>query len=182
MLIKPLPARVLDGRRERAAEHRGPVGRRRVEVRARAPPELGQLPERHPREVVVLRAALESQAEELATANARLKEQHAADVAVHVSPATSSRRRRVPLCLTCIRTCRDCICEGDRPTKSIKVIMLAQEESRRLGHNFVGTEQILLGLIGEGTGIGPKVLKSMGVNLKLFRSFTWFFDNKLHQG
>jgi ATP-dependent Clp protease ATP-binding subunit ClpC len=50
--------------------------------------------------------------------------------------------------------------------KAIKVIMLAQEEARRLGHNFVGTEQILLGLIGEGTGIGPKVLKSMGVNLK----------------
>ena len=34
--------------------------------------------------------------------------------------------------------------------KAIKVIMLAQEEARRLGHNFVGTEQILLGLIGEG--------------------------------
>jgi len=50
--------------------------------------------------------------------------------------------------------------------KAIKVIMLAQEEARRLGHNFVGTVQILLGLIGEGTGIGPKVLKSMGVNLK----------------
>ena len=50
--------------------------------------------------------------------------------------------------------------------KAIKVIMLAQEEARRLGHNFVGTEQILLGLIGEGTGIGPKVLKLMGVNLK----------------
>jgi ATP-dependent Clp protease ATP-binding subunit ClpC len=50
--------------------------------------------------------------------------------------------------------------------KAIKVIMLAQEEARRLGHNFVGTEQILLGLIGEGTGAGSKVLKSMGVNLK----------------
>jgi ATP-dependent Clp protease ATP-binding subunit ClpC len=50
--------------------------------------------------------------------------------------------------------------------KAIKVIMLAQEEARRLGHNFVGTEQILLGLIGEGTGIAAKVLKSMGVNLK----------------
>jgi ATP-dependent Clp protease ATP-binding subunit ClpC len=46
------------------------------------------------------------------------------------------------------------------------VIMLAQEEARRLGHNFVGTEQILLGLIGEGTGVAAKVLKSMGVNLK----------------
>nr|ADJ57429.1 clp protease ATP binding subunit [uncultured prymnesiophyte C19847] len=50
--------------------------------------------------------------------------------------------------------------------KAIKVIMLAQEEARRLGHNFVGTEQVLLGLLGEGTGLGPKVLKSMGVNLK----------------
>jgi len=50
--------------------------------------------------------------------------------------------------------------------KAIKVIMLAQEEARRLGHNFVGTEQILLGLIGEGTGVAAKVLKSMGINLK----------------
>nr|YP_010726327.1 Clp protease ATP binding subunit [Hypnea brasiliensis]WCH55407.1 Clp protease ATP binding subunit [Hypnea brasiliensis]WDY84802.1 Clp protease ATP binding subunit [Hypnea brasiliensis] len=50
--------------------------------------------------------------------------------------------------------------------KAIKVIMLAQEEARRLGHNFVGTEQILLGLIGEGTGIAAQVLKSMNVNLK----------------
>jgi ATP-dependent Clp protease ATP-binding subunit ClpC len=50
--------------------------------------------------------------------------------------------------------------------KAIKVIMLAQEEARRLGHNFVGTEQILLGLIGEGTGIAAKVLKSMGISLK----------------
>jgi ATP-dependent Clp protease ATP-binding subunit ClpC len=49
--------------------------------------------------------------------------------------------------------------------KAIKVIMLAQEEARRLGHNFVGTEQILLGLIGEGSGVGPKILKSMGIKL-----------------
>lgn len=50
--------------------------------------------------------------------------------------------------------------------KAIKVIMLAQEEARRLGHNFVGTEQILLGLIGEGTGVAAKTLKSLGVSLK----------------
>nr|YP_010337997.1 Clp protease ATP binding subunit [Timspurckia oligopyrenoides]UNJ17582.1 Clp protease ATP binding subunit [Timspurckia oligopyrenoides] len=50
--------------------------------------------------------------------------------------------------------------------KAIKVIMLAQEEARRLGHNFVGTEQILLGLIGEGNGIAAQVLKSMNVTLK----------------
>jgi ATP-dependent Clp protease ATP-binding subunit ClpA len=50
--------------------------------------------------------------------------------------------------------------------KGIKVIMLAQEEARRLGLNRIGTEQILLGLIGEGTGIAAKTLKSSGVNLK----------------
>ena len=50
--------------------------------------------------------------------------------------------------------------------KAIKVIMLAQEEARRLGHNFVGTEQVLLGLIGEGTGVNTKTLKSMGVTIK----------------
>ena len=50
--------------------------------------------------------------------------------------------------------------------KAVKVVLLAQEESRKLGHNFVGTEQILLGLIGEGTGVGSQVLKKMGVNLR----------------
>ena len=50
--------------------------------------------------------------------------------------------------------------------KAIKVVMLSQEESRRLGHNFVGTEQILLGLIGEGTGVAFKVLREEGLSLK----------------
>ncbi|MBD1937269.1 ATP-dependent Clp protease ATP-binding subunit [Microcoleus sp. FACHB-68] len=50
--------------------------------------------------------------------------------------------------------------------KSIRVILLAQEEARRLKHNFVGTEQILLGIIGEGTSNAAKVLKEQGVNLK----------------
>jgi ATP-dependent Clp protease ATP-binding subunit ClpC len=50
--------------------------------------------------------------------------------------------------------------------KAIKVIMLAQEESRRLGHNYVGTEHILLGLIAEDTEVAGKVLKSQGINLE----------------
>ncbi|KAK4734024.1 hypothetical protein R3W88_008285 [Solanum pinnatisectum] len=50
--------------------------------------------------------------------------------------------------------------------KVIKVLMLAQEESRRLSHNLIGTEQILLGLIGEETGTVAKVLKSMRINLR----------------
>jgi ATP-dependent Clp protease ATP-binding subunit ClpC len=52
---------------------------------------------------------------------------------------------------------------------AIKVIRLSQEEARRLGHNFVGTEQILLGLIGEGTGVAAKVLQSMGITLAAVR-------------
>ncbi|GAB2220537.1 hypothetical protein Droror1_Dr00008197 [Drosera rotundifolia] len=50
--------------------------------------------------------------------------------------------------------------------KAIKVVLLAQEESRRLCHNYLGTEQILLGIIGEGTGVGAKVLKPIGINMK----------------
>ena len=76
-----------------------------------------------------------------------------------VATAISSRRRKASRCVP--RAMFERFTE-----KAIKVIMLAQEEARRLGHNFVGTEQILLGLIGEGTGIAAKVLKSMGINLK----------------
>ncbi|MCP2727471.1 ATP-dependent Clp protease ATP-binding subunit [Limnofasciculus baicalensis] len=50
--------------------------------------------------------------------------------------------------------------------RAIKAIMLAQEEARRLGHNLVGTEQILLGLIGEGTSIAAIVLKELGITLE----------------
>ena len=50
--------------------------------------------------------------------------------------------------------------------KAVKTIMLAQEEARRLGHNLVGSEQILLGLIGEGSSVAAKVLTDLGVTLK----------------
>jgi DNA-binding XRE family transcriptional regulator/Uma2 family endonuclease len=53
--------------------------------------------------------------------------------------------------------------------RAIKVIKLAQKEARRLGHNFVGTEQILAGLIEEGTGIAAQVLKAAGVSLRAAR-------------
>ncbi|KAK9274248.1 hypothetical protein L1049_019062 [Liquidambar formosana] len=53
--------------------------------------------------------------------------------------------------------------------EAIKVVMLGQEEARRLGQNFVGTEHVLLCLIGEGTGISAKVLKSLGINCKEVR-------------
>ena len=52
---------------------------------------------------------------------------------------------------------------------AIKVIMLSQEEARRMGHNFVGTEQILLGVIGQRHGIGAKALKKLKITLKRTR-------------
>ena len=52
---------------------------------------------------------------------------------------------------------------------AIKVIMLSQEEARRMGHNFVGTEQLFLGIVGQRQGVGAKALRSLGVTLKKAR-------------
>ncbi len=46
-----------------------------------------------------------------------------------------------------------------------KVIILAREEAIRLGHNFVGTEHLLLGLVREGDGLAVAILKKLNVNL-----------------
>lgn len=45
-----------------------------------------------------------------------------------------------------------------------KVMMLANEEAQRLRHEYIGTEHILLGLVGEGAGVAANVLKSLGVD------------------
>ncbi|PSN11399.1 ATP-dependent Clp protease ATP-binding subunit ClpC, partial [filamentous cyanobacterium CCP5] len=49
---------------------------------------------------------------------------------------------------------------------AISVIMKAQEEARRLRHNFVGTEQLLLGILCEGSSASATVLADLGVNLE----------------
>ncbi len=46
-----------------------------------------------------------------------------------------------------------------------RVLSLAQEEARRLQHNFIGTEHLLLGLVREGDGVAAKVLSNLGVEL-----------------
>jgi ATP-dependent Clp protease ATP-binding subunit ClpA len=51
-----------------------------------------------------------------------------------------------------------------------KVLSLAQEEAQRLGHNYIGTEHLLLGLVREGEGVAAKVLISMGVQLEKVRA------------
>ena len=47
--------------------------------------------------------------------------------------------------------------------------MLAQEEARLLDHGFIGTEHILLGLIGEGRGVAAQALASLGISLEAAR-------------
>ncbi len=50
-----------------------------------------------------------------------------------------------------------------------RVVVLAQEEARMLGHNYIGTEHILLGLIHEGDGVAAKALTAMGIGLEATR-------------
>jgi ATP-dependent Clp protease ATP-binding subunit ClpA len=44
-----------------------------------------------------------------------------------------------------------------------RVLVLAQEHAQEHGHHFIGTEHILIGLVGEGEGVGAKVLASYGI-------------------
>src|SRR5205823_14447254 len=50
-----------------------------------------------------------------------------------------------------------------------KVIELAVDEARRLNHDYIGTEHLLLGLLREGSGIGAGVLEDLGVSLSRAR-------------
>jgi ATP-dependent Clp protease ATP-binding subunit ClpA len=53
-----------------------------------------------------------------------------------------------------------------------KVIELAVDEAKQLGHHYVGTEHLLLGLVREGEGIAAGVLESMGATMKRVRRET----------
>ena len=59
---------------------------------------------------------------------------------------------------------------GRYSERAQRVIILAQDEARRLNYNYVGTEHLLLGLIREGTGIAAKALQNLGVDLDQVRS------------
>lgn len=66
--------------------------------------------------------------------------------------------------------------KGNQPMKSIhytprakKVVELSQDEARKLGHSYVGTEHILLGLIREGEGVAARVLHNLDVSLNKAR-------------
>jgi ATP-dependent Clp protease ATP-binding subunit ClpC len=50
-----------------------------------------------------------------------------------------------------------------------RVMVLAQEEARMLNHNYIGTEHILLGLLGEAEGVAARALESLGISLAAVR-------------
>jgi ATP-dependent Clp protease ATP-binding subunit ClpA len=50
--------------------------------------------------------------------------------------------------------------------KARHVVVLAQEEARRLSHNYIGTEHLLLGLLGEAGGVGGRALTGVGMTLE----------------
>nr|WP_309476501.1 Clp protease N-terminal domain-containing protein [Scytonema millei] len=50
--------------------------------------------------------------------------------------------------------------------QAIQAIILAQYEAKRLKHHYIGTEQLLLGIIGEQSGMTARILTSMGVNFE----------------
>ena len=50
-----------------------------------------------------------------------------------------------------------------------RTVVLAQEEARRLNHNYIGTEHLLLGLLAVAYGVAPKALESLGISLDAAR-------------
>ncbi|MFA5038374.1 MAG: ATP-dependent Clp protease ATP-binding subunit [Candidatus Omnitrophota bacterium] len=62
--------------------------------------------------------------------------------------------------------------QGDVPftPRSKKALELSAEEARSLGHNYIGTEHLLLGLIREGEGVASQVLLNLGLDLNRVRS------------
>jgi ATP-dependent Clp protease ATP-binding subunit ClpA len=50
-----------------------------------------------------------------------------------------------------------------------RVVVVAQEESRSLGHDYIGTEHILLGILGAGESVAVRALASLGVSLEAAR-------------
>ncbi len=69
---------------------------------------------------------------------------------------------------------------GERPStgetgltpRAKRVIELAIDEARQLGHNYIGTEHLLLGLLREGEGVAAGVLESLGITLEKARAET----------
>ena len=59
------------------------------------------------------------------------------------------------------------------------VISYSREEAIRLGHDYIGTEHLLLGLIREGEGKALKILKALGVDNSRLKSTIVHLQSKL---
>jgi len=55
--------------------------------------------------------------------------------------------------------------EGNFSNRVQEVIRLSREEALRLGHDYIGTEHLLLGIIREGEGLAVKILRNLGCDL-----------------
>jgi ATP-dependent Clp protease ATP-binding subunit ClpC len=55
---------------------------------------------------------------------------------------------------------------GGLTERAQRVLQLSQGEARRLGHDVIGTEHLLLGLVAEGTGIAARALQNLGISLE----------------
>ena len=53
--------------------------------------------------------------------------------------------------------------------KTKKVVRYARQEAQRMGHHYIGTEHLLLGLVREGTGVAATVLQRLGLDPKRIR-------------
>ncbi len=79
-----------------------------------------------------------------------------------------------------IRAVERTVGRGERPPfgkptlapRTKRVIELAVDEARLMGHHYIGTEHLLLGLVREGEGVAVNVLRGLGVNLDRLRTQT----------
>ncbi|MBL7073208.1 MAG: ATP-dependent Clp protease ATP-binding subunit [Candidatus Omnitrophica bacterium] len=99
-----------------------------------------------------------------------IKEGEGVAAAVLTSLGVDSEKIRIEV-EKLVQAATDRIMTGDIPftPRAKKVIELAMDEARNLGHNYIGTEHLLLGLIRETDGVANQVLTNIGLDLKSVR-------------
>jgi ATP-dependent Clp protease ATP-binding subunit ClpC len=63
--------------------------------------------------------------------------------------------------------------------QACRVVVQAGEEARALNHNWIGTEHLMLGLIGEGSGMAAQVLESLAISIEAAR---WLVEQGIGRG
>src|SRR5436190_22312434 len=86
-----------------------------------------------------------------------------------IEPSTGERSPRSPRCLTQRKGGRTQLFERFTE-RARQVVVLAQDEARALKHNYIGTEQILLGLLREEEGLAARVHESLEITFEDVRA------------